>query len=93
MAAHRPANAPSRAPLGQAAPAAASGTPATAASLARSGSRLDPAGAWMRAPAGAARRASATEGYLNDTETVPPETMRDSVDPSFNLPPAQQPAP
>ena len=29
------------------------------------------------------------EGYMNDTETVPPETMRDSVDPSFNLPPAQ----
>ena len=30
---------------------------------------------------------------MNDTETVPPETMRASVDPSFNLPPAQQPAP
>ena len=33
------------------------------------------------------------EGYMNDTETVPPETMRDSVDPAFNLPPAQQPRP
>jgi hypothetical protein len=30
---------------------------------------------------------------MNDTETVPPETMRDSVDPAFNLPPAQQPRP
>jgi len=28
------------------------------------------------------------EGYVSDTETVPPATMRDSVDPSFNLPPA-----
>jgi hypothetical protein len=33
------------------------------------------------------------EEYMNDTETVPPETMRESVDPSFNLPPAQQPRP
>jgi hypothetical protein len=31
------------------------------------------------------------EGYLNETITVPPETLRDSVSPSFNLPPAQQP--
>ena len=30
------------------------------------------------------------EGYLNETITVPPETLRDSVSPSFNLPPAQQ---
>jgi predicted acyl esterase len=31
------------------------------------------------------------EGYLNETVTVPPETLRDSESPSFNLPPAQQP--
>ena len=31
------------------------------------------------------------EGYLNETITVPPETLRDSESPSFNLPPAQQP--
>jgi hypothetical protein len=31
------------------------------------------------------------EAYLNETITVPPETVRDSVSPSFNLPPAQQP--
>ena len=31
------------------------------------------------------------EGYLNETITVPPETLRDSVSPSFNLPPEQQP--
>jgi hypothetical protein len=30
---------------------------------------------------------------MNDTITVPPETVRDSVSPSFNLPPAQQPRP
>jgi uncharacterized protein len=33
------------------------------------------------------------EGYMNDTITVPPETVRDSVSPSFNLPPEQQPSP
>lgn len=33
------------------------------------------------------------EEYMNDTETVPPETLRGSVDPSFNPPPAQQPGP
>ena len=32
------------------------------------------------------------EEYLSETITVPPETMRDSVTSSFNLPPAQQPA-
>ena len=32
------------------------------------------------------------EGYLSETITVPPETMRDSVTSSFNLPPAQRPA-
>ena len=31
------------------------------------------------------------EDYLSETITVPPETMRDSVSSSFNLPPAQQP--
>ena len=31
------------------------------------------------------------EEYMNDTITVPPETVRDSVSPSFNLPPEQQP--
>ncbi len=30
------------------------------------------------------------EGYLNETITVPPETLSDSVSPSFNLPPGQQ---
>lgn len=30
------------------------------------------------------------EGYLNETITVPPQILRDSVSPSFNLPPAQQ---
>jgi hypothetical protein len=33
------------------------------------------------------------EDYLSETITVPPETMRDSVSGSFNLPPAQQPRP
>ena len=33
------------------------------------------------------------EGYLNETVTVPPETVRDSVSRSFRLPPAQQPRP
>jgi predicted acyl esterase len=33
------------------------------------------------------------EEYMNDTISVPPETVRDSVSPSFNLPPAQQPRP
>jgi hypothetical protein len=33
------------------------------------------------------------EEYMNDTITVPPETVRDSVSPSFNLPPEQQPRP
>jgi len=33
------------------------------------------------------------EEYMNDTITVQPETVRDSVSPSFNLPPAQQPRP
>jgi hypothetical protein len=32
-------------------------------------------------------------GYLGETITVPPETMRDSVSSSFALPPAQQPRP
>src|SRR5690349_6362542 len=32
-------------------------------------------------------------GYLSQTITVPPETMRDSVSSSFVLPPAQTPAP
>ena len=31
--------------------------------------------------------------YLNKTITVPPATLRDSVSPSFSLPPAQQPRP
>jgi pimeloyl-ACP methyl ester carboxylesterase len=31
------------------------------------------------------------EDYMSETITVPPETLRDSVDPGFNLPPAQQP--
>jgi pimeloyl-ACP methyl ester carboxylesterase len=31
------------------------------------------------------------EGYLSETISVPPETLRDSISPSFNLPPAQQP--
>ena len=30
------------------------------------------------------------EEYMNETITVPPETLRDSVSSSFNLPPAQQ---
>ena len=30
-------------------------------------------------------------GYLGETITVPPETLRDSVSPSFALPPAQTP--
>jgi predicted acyl esterase len=30
------------------------------------------------------------EGYLNETITVPPETMREAATSSFNLPPAQQ---
>jgi uncharacterized protein len=33
------------------------------------------------------------ESYMNDEETVPPATLRDSVDPSFTLPPAQKPRP
>ena len=33
------------------------------------------------------------DGYLSETITVPPETMRDSVSSSFALPPAQQPRP
>jgi uncharacterized protein len=33
------------------------------------------------------------ESYMNDTETVPPATLSASVDPSFNVPPAQQPRP
>lgn len=32
------------------------------------------------------------EDYMNETIAVPPETLRDSVSTSFNLPPAQQPA-
>ncbi|HKG65828.1 MAG TPA: CocE/NonD family hydrolase [Solirubrobacteraceae bacterium] len=31
------------------------------------------------------------EGYLSETITVPPETVRDSVDPGFALPPEQTP--
>jgi predicted acyl esterase len=31
------------------------------------------------------------EGYLSETVTVPPETMRESVSPGFNLPPEQTP--
>jgi hypothetical protein len=31
------------------------------------------------------------EGYLNETISVPPETLRDSVSNSFRLPPPQQP--
>jgi hypothetical protein len=30
------------------------------------------------------------DDYLNETITVPPETLRDSVSSSFQLPPAQQ---
>jgi uncharacterized protein len=33
------------------------------------------------------------EEYLNETISVPPETMRDSVSSSFRLPPPQQPRP
>jgi hypothetical protein len=33
------------------------------------------------------------EEYLSETITVPPETMRDSVSSSFQLPPPQQPRP
>jgi hypothetical protein len=33
------------------------------------------------------------EGYLSETITVPPETVRDSVSSSFQLPPPQQPRP
>ena len=31
------------------------------------------------------------EGYLGETVTVPPETMRESVSPGFALPPEQTP--
>ena len=31
------------------------------------------------------------EGYLGETITVPPETMRESVSPGFALPPEQTP--
>jgi predicted acyl esterase len=33
------------------------------------------------------------EGYLDETITVPPETLRDSVSSSFRLPPRQRPLP
>jgi uncharacterized protein len=33
------------------------------------------------------------EGYMNETITVPPETLRDSVSGSFRLPPPQQQRP
>jgi hypothetical protein len=33
------------------------------------------------------------EDYLSETITVPPETMRDSVSSSFQLPPPHQPRP
>ena len=33
------------------------------------------------------------EEYLSETITVPPETVRDSVSSSFQLPPPQQPRP
>jgi hypothetical protein len=32
-------------------------------------------------------------GYLSETITVPPETLRESETSSFQLPPAQQPRP
>jgi hypothetical protein len=31
------------------------------------------------------------EGYLSETVTVPPETLRESVSPGFALPPEQTP--
>ena len=31
------------------------------------------------------------EGYLAETVTVPPETLRESVSPAFALPPEQTP--